>query len=151
EVITMTGLLSENIEPRLLFAKLDIGGTDSATASGGNSAHWVSMANHHRIVFLLFLGVPGESTVWNSGDDIATITVQQATDASGSDLKAVTDQTYTLTAGDLDVNGDTAMIEVTADQLDVDGGFDHVRIKVAATDNDGVDYVTAVAVGYEPR
>lgn len=149
-------LLSETVEPILVFSHLDIGGTNSAaidTKAAAATNHWVSLANHNRVCFQLFLG-PSDgvaASYWTASDDIATITVQQATSSSGAGIKAVSDQTYTITAGDLDALGDVATIEVKSEDLDVANDFRFVRILVAATDNNGVDYVTCVAQLYQPR
>lgn len=150
-------LLSETVEPILVFSHLDIGGTNSAaidTAPGAAATrHWVSLANHNRVCFQIFLGPTGgnAASYWTASDDIATITVQQATDSSGTGVKAVTDQTYTITAGDLDEVGDVATVEIKSEDLDVANDFRFVRVLVAATDNGGVDYVSCVAQLYQPR
>lgn len=149
-------LLSETVEPVLVFVGLDIGGTNTAaidTKATATANHWVSLANHNRVCFQVFLGPAGgvAASHWYASDDIATITVQQATNSTGSGIKAVTDMTYTITAGDLDEIGDTATIEIKGEDLDVANDFRFVRLLIAATDNNGVDNVTCVAQLYQPR
>lgn len=150
-------LLSEVVEPKLLFADLDLGGTNSATkaatlnTSTANAQHWTSLANHHKVLFTVFLGDLTKLTAWTASDDIATITVEQASTSTGTGIKAVTSQTYTITAGVLEENGDVAQIEVKQEDLDVSNGFYFVRVKVAVTDNSTTNSVTCVAQLYQPR
>lgn len=151
------GLLSEVVEQKLLFAALDIGGTNSAAAaaalntSSAAAQHWVSLANHHKVMFSVFLGDLTKLTAWTASDDIATITVQQATTTTGTGIKAVTSQTYTITAGQLEENGDVVYLEVKSEDLDVANDFDCVRVLVAATDNSTTNQVSCVANLYQPR
>ena len=151
------GLLSKVVEQRLLFAALDIGGTNSAAAaaalntSTAAAQHWVSLTNHHKVMFSVFLGDLTKQTAWTASDDVATITVQQATTTTGTGIKAVTSQTYTITAGQLEETGDVAYIEVKAEDLDVDNDFTCVRVLVAATDNSTTNQVSCVANLYQPR
>jgi hypothetical protein len=150
-------LLSEVVEPKLLFAALDLGGTTSDAAAAAlnttNAAgqHWVSLANHHKVLFTVFLGDLTKLSAWTGSDDIATITVQQATASAGTGVKAVTSQTYTITAGQLEENGDVAQIEVKQEDLDVSNSFYFVRVKVAVTDNSTTNQVSCVAQLYQPR
>lgn len=150
-------LLSEGVEQRLLFAALDLGGTTSAAAGaalntlGANGQHWVPLTNHHKVLFAVFLGDLTKLTAWTASDDVATITVQQASSSTGTGIKAVTDQTYTITAGVLEENGDVAYFEVKQEDLDVSNGFNHVRLLVSVTDNSTTNQVSCVATLYQPR
>ena len=147
-------LLSECIEPVFLNANLDIGGTNNAAAfpasSGAAAAqNWVSLTNHHKVCFILGLGVPGQISTWTASDDIATVTIQQASDSSGTGIKTV--RTHTITAGDLDAQGDIAMFEVSGEELDMANSFNHVRALVAATDNGAFTNINLIAIKYQPK
>ncbi|TXH56134.1 MAG: hypothetical protein E6Q97_07120 [Desulfurellales bacterium] len=143
-------LMSQVVEPQLICANLDIGGSNTAAAfpaSSGVAAaqHWVSMLNHHKVAFLLFLGTPGQLSTWTASDDIATITIQKATDSSGTGITTV--RTHTITAGVLDAQGDTAVLEISAEEVQ---GYGYVRALVACTDNGSFTNVTLVALKYQP-
>jgi hypothetical protein len=145
--------LSQVAEPTLLCSNLDIGGSNSATAfalvaTSGAAAthHWQSLVNHHKILFILFLGTPNQLSTYTASDDIATVTIQKATDSSGTGVATV--RTHTITAGVLDAQGDTAMFEVKSEEI---AGYTHVRPLVAATDNGAFTNITLVALKYQPR
>ncbi len=144
--------LGSGIEVQFLCVGAEISNDDSANATGGNAFGWVSMANHHKVVFAIGLGgKAGPGSSWYSTDDVATITVQQATSSAGAGLKAVAGRTHAITEGVLDAQNDVAYVAVAAEELDVDGGFTHVRVKVAVTDNGGTDHCNIAAILYQPR
>lgn len=129
---------------------LDIGGTTTDAIATGTDAelHWHSMVDFQNVMFFGQLGTATE-TDWTASDDVLTITIEQATSATGAGLKAV--KTYTVTAGDLDAKNDRFCVEVQASELDVANGFTHVRMTVDATDNNGTDNIAFGAVQYNPR
>lgn len=115
-------------------------------ATGANNGDYVSLKGYGRCAFVLFKGVG------TAGEDPA-ITVQQATDVSGTSSKALT-----FTRIDSKVGGQTTasqfttntqaasetytdavsgeaeglfVIDIKAEDLDIDGGFDCVRVNVA--------------------
>lgn len=142
--------LSEQLKVTIPILTLDIGATDTATIEGGTAAanHWIDMSKFGRALFIGRLG-GGAAAAWEAGDDLLTITIQQATDSSGTGLATV--KAFTVTDGDLNAEGDTFTVEVQASELNVASGYTHVRLKAAATDNNGVDELTVVCVQSEPR
>lgn len=117
----------------------DIGGTSASTA-------YVAMTNFARVMAYAEIGT------WDSGDDLDTAKLQQATDSSGTSVK---DLTTSASGGDydtdtdaLDADGDFVVIEARAEELDADNGFDYVRLTLAEAGNTGVDNVTAFLIRY---
>lgn len=118
-------------------------------ATAANNGDWVSLKNYRHLA-IVFYGDGGGAA------EPATITVQQATDVSGTSAKALNfttvfrkqnadvqtvgqftkvtqsaANTYALGSG---ANGDLesiVVIEFNAEDLDSDGGFDCVRATVA--------------------
>jgi hypothetical protein len=136
--------LGDNIVVDFLGA-LDIGATSTDAIATGTDAelHWVSMTGYGNVVFVAQLGTATET------DDVLTITIEQATSATGGSAKTL--KAYTATAGDLDLKGDKFMVEVSSDEMDRSGDFTHLRMKVAATDNGGTDVLHFAAIRYNPR
>ena len=116
----------------------DIGGTSLSTG-------WVSMENFDRATLYAEIGT------WDSGDDLATLKIQQATDSSGTGVK---DLTTSASSGNyntdepLDADGDFVIIEARAEDLDADNEFDFIRLYVAEGGNTGTDNVTGVVVRF---
>jgi hypothetical protein len=102
---------------------------------------WIPVANFHRIVALLSVGVFGAS---------ATIDAkfQQATSAAGAGAKDITGKAITqmLAAGG---NNRQAEIEITGADLDVNGGFSHVQFSVTVAT--AATLISAVVLGADPR
>ena len=115
--------------------------------TAGNNGDYVSMANYERMVCVLYKAI-------GTGGDDPTITLQQATDASGTGAKDLDFTTiYKKQGADLALVGqwtkvtqtaantytnDTAAeqaaiwaVEFKADDLDADGGFKFLRMTVA--------------------
>lgn len=82
---------------------------------------WLSMSNHQRAIFLLITGA------MNQGATV-DFAVQQATDATGTGVKALTPAKaitqLTQAAGD---GNDLVGVEVRSEELDVNGGFNYIR------------------------
>jgi hypothetical protein len=119
-------------------------------ASGANDGDWVSLKNYQRVA-IIFYGAPG------AAGEPATITVEQATDVSGGNAKALTFTRYAIKTAATNLqavgtwtrstqtaantlalgsgaNGDKAaivVIEFQSEDLDVDGGFDCIRATIA--------------------
>jgi hypothetical protein len=116
----------------------DIGGTNTATA-------YVSMKGFSKATLYAEVGT------WDSGDDVDTLKIQQATDSSGTSVK---DLTTSASGGNydsdspLDADGDFAYIEINAEDLDTDNGFTHIRGYVAEAGNSGTDNITLVLLRY---
>lgn len=116
----------------------DIGGTSLSTG-------WVSMENFDRATLYAEIGT------WDSGDDLDTLKIQQATDSSGTGVK---DLTTSASSGNyntdepLDADGDFAYLEVRAEDMDADNSFTHIRGTSAEAGNSGVDNVTLVLLRY---
>jgi hypothetical protein len=142
--------LSDNVAVDVVFSGLDIGATvTSAIATGtDDELHWVSMTGYGNLLFVGQLGTATESD-WTASDDVLTITVEQASSATGTGKKTV--KAYTMTAGMLDAKGDKFAVEVQAEELDRANNFTHVRVTVAATDNNGTDELNGVYLRYNPR
>ena len=101
-------------------------------AIGTHYTSYVSLANYYRAVAVI-----------DVGDMAATATVDfsvvQASDSSGTGVKAITDKAATqLTQAGGD-GGEIICIEVRGEELDVANGFEHVAIKAV---------VAAAAVEY---
>jgi len=95
---------------------------DSQLVGTHNSAY-VSLQNYHRAWLVLNVGDMGVGATLNAG-------LQQATDTSGTGVKAITGKTIaqlTQAGGDGD---DLVCIELQTEELDVDRGFEHVRFQV---------------------
>lgn len=142
--------LSDNVTVDFPWSGLDIGGTTTDAVATGTDAqlHWVSMTGYGNLLFAGQLGTSTESD-WTASDDVLTITVEQATSATGGNAKTLKE--YTVTTGDLDAKGDKFCVEVQAEELDRANDFTHVRVKVAATDNNGADEINGVYIRYNAR
>jgi hypothetical protein len=142
--------LSDHVDVEVVFSGLDIGNTSTDAIATGTDAelHWTDMTYYGNLLFVGQLGTATESD-WTAGDDVLTITVQQATSSIGAG--AATVEAYTVTAGDLDAKGNRFAIEVPADKLNRASGMTHMRVKVAATDNTGVIELNGVYVKYNAR
>lgn len=143
-------ITSENVLVEFPIVTLDIGGTDTATIEGGTAAenHWTSLTKYGHVLYVAKLG-GGSAAAWNAGDSVLTVTVQQASSATGTGVKTV--KAFTIADGTLDAENDTFTVDVDSSELDVANGFTHVRLLVAATDNVGVDEITVAAIKSMPR
>lgn len=142
--------LSEHVKISVPMSGLDIGATSTDAIATGTDAelHWFDMTEYGNLLVYGQLGTATESD-WTASDDIATITIQQASSATGTGVKTL--KAFTVTAGDLDAKGNSFTVEIQSNELDIANDFTHVRAKVAATDNGGVDELNVVYVGYNPR
>jgi len=135
----MHSLLVENIQIVSAFDPVNL-------ASGANAGDWVSLENYRGVACLL------RKNAATAGDD-PTITIEQATDASGTGAKAVnftrvdtkedadittvgTFTTVTQAAGNTYTHAAYAeveaitVIDITEDLMDAAGGFTFVRMSV---------------------
>ena len=81
---------------------------------------WLPLSNHQRAIFIVMVGAM---------TTLATLdfSVQQASDSSGTGVKAITSKAITqLTAAGGDGN-DLVCVEVRSEELDVSNGFEYVR------------------------
>ena len=114
----------------------DIGGT-AATSS------YVSMEGFNRATAYIELGT------WDSGDDLDSCHILQATDSSGTSSKGLT---TSASGGDydtdapIDADGNFVVIDIRAEDLDVDNGFTHIALYVSEAGNSGTDNVTAFII-----
>jgi len=113
---------------------------DVAAHAGGESTEWVSLANYHRAVVMVFAGnLAGtlDAAVW------------QATNAAGAGAKVVAGKAITqLTATD---DQSKCIIELQTEELDVDGGFDHIRVQtVNGAANDYGVFIFGVVPRFPP-
>lgn len=116
--------------------------------TGANAGDWVSLKNYGRCAVVLF------KAVGTAGDD-PTITLSQATDVAGTDVKELnftrvdkkqaatnllavgTFTTVTQDAGNTFTHADLAeqaaiiVIDIKAEDLDIENGFDCIRASVA--------------------
>ena len=128
------------------------------TGAGADGV-WVSMKHYDRLAIVLMSGT------WAGGT--SAITVEQATDSSGTGAKAVAFATYDKTIDADDTPDDTGavvtvtsntytlgdndnvhVIDVRAADLDGDSGFCFVRVR-AATPGANADLFAALYVLYE--
>lgn len=133
--------LSEELVVEFPFTEKDIGGTN--TAGSSDAVHWTDMRGFTRCLVVVELGT------WNAADDLDTLKIEQAQDASGTGKK---DLTTSASGGNydtdtpLDADGDKAYMNIRAEDLDVDGGFTHIRVYAAEAGNTGVDNISAVYI-----
>jgi hypothetical protein len=81
---------------------------------------WILMENVHRAVILISVGDLAGSATFD-------VDIEQASDSSGTGVKAITGKSITqLTATDDDV---ALAIELRAEELDVAGGFEYIRVE----------------------
>jgi len=129
----MSGSYTERFtETNVLLDTLDVGGH-----AGGESTEWVSVADYHRVVAMLFTGnLAGtlDMAIW------------QATNAAGAGAKVVAGKAITQLAATDDY--DQCIIELKTEELDVDGGFDYIRVQ---TLNGGVNQYVVAVFGTIPR
>jgi len=127
-----------------LTETVDIG---NASANSG----YLAMKNYTRAMGYAEIGT------WDSSDDLDEASFQQASDSSGTGVKALTTSSdggnydTTATTGDiLDADGDFVIIEIRGEDLDVDSTtpFNHIRMLVTEDDNTGVDNVTLIVTRY---
>jgi len=87
---------------------------------GTHYSEWVSLQDYHRAWLFVCLGDISIGTM--------NVGLQQAQDATGTGVKAITGKTITqLNAAD---GSDLVCIELQTEELDVDNGFEHVRFYV---------------------
>lgn len=132
--------LAEQVNIVSAFAPVDM-------SAAANTGDWVSLKNYERATLVLFKGAG------TAGDD-PTVTLQQATDVSGTGAKAlsVIDRVHTKQDTSLATVGGYTLVEQTAadtytddtsaedqaiwvidiqtEELDVDGGFDCIQASV---------------------
>lgn len=85
---------------------------------------WVLMENYHRAWLHLKVGDLGAAATLDAG-------IQQAQDAAGTGVKAITGKTITqLTQAGGDGTDDDCCIELQTEELDVDNGFEYIRFYV---------------------
>lgn len=94
---------------------------------GTHYSDWVSLSAYHRAFFLLEVGDMGALSTAIAG-------LQQASDAAGTGVKAITGKVCSIlsaAAGDDGLVG----IELQTEELDVDGHFEYVRFYVTTAVN----------------
>ena len=132
--------MSEDVAVSLVETA-DIGGTSA-------SSSYVSMEGFNNAMAYLELGT------FDSGDDIDTYKIQQATDSSGTSAK---DLTTSASGGNydtdapLDADGNFGIIEIKAENLDTANGFTHINVTVAEAGNSGTDNVTMFLIRYNAK
>lgn len=113
----------------------DIGATEVASA-------WMPLKDFERFIAKFKL-----IATWT--DVITTAKIEQAQNAAGLNAKDLTTSSAT---GDYDTDtpadeaGDTIVLECRNADLDANNRFTHVRARVAATGNTGVDNVAGMAM-----
>lgn len=126
--------MSEDTQVELI-ATADIGGTEVASP-------WMKLADFERFYAKFKL-----IATWT--DAITTAIIEQAQDAVGTGAKAIT---TSASGGDYNTDtpinaaGETVVLECRNQDLDANNEFTHVRARVAATGNTGVDNVVGVAI-----
>jgi hypothetical protein len=104
---------------------------------------YVSLANYHRAVILMHVGVMTASGTIDA-------VVHQATDTSGTSAKHLTTSKaitqLTQAGGD---SGSDVAIEVQTEELDVDGGFDCIAL--GYTVGTAATLLSIEIYGFEPR
>jgi hypothetical protein len=111
-------------------------------AIGTHNTAFVSLANYHRAWLVVTIAEMAAAATVDVG-------IQQAQDAAGTGVKAITGKTITqLTQAGGDENS-IVCIELQTEELDVDGDFEFVRfyLTVAGNTVDG----SAILFGCSPR
>jgi hypothetical protein len=93
---------------------------------------YVNLEEYHRAWLFLHVGDMGANATLDAG-------IQQAQDATGTGVKAITGKTITqLTQAGGDGTDDLLCIELQTEELDVDNGFEFVRfyVTIAVADCD---------------
>ena len=119
----------------------DIGGTSATTS-------YVSMEGFNRAVAYVELGT------FDSGDDLDTCKILQATDSSGTSSK---DLTTSASGGNydtdspIDADGDFVIIDIRGEDLDTDNGFTHIALTTAEGGNSGTDNVFGMLIRHDAK
>lgn len=101
---------------------------------------WVSMANYHRAALHLKVGDMGANATLDAG-------IQQASDADGTGVKAISGKTITqLDQSAGDGADEDLVIELRTEELDVTNGFDYVRFYVTIATADCVYAATLFGI-----
>lgn len=113
-----------------------------AYAASTVTTGWVAAKNFHSFLAIVQAGTLGASATLDAK-------LEQATDSSGTGVKAVTGKAITqLTQAGTD-DDKQALINLKTEELDVEGGFDFIRLSmtigVAASDAGGI------LLGLNPR
>jgi hypothetical protein len=127
----LNSLLSENAA---VVATVD---PDVLTAADHDS-DWVDMGEYNRIAAIVMAGTLGSSATMDA-------ILQQATDSSGTGVKAITGKAITqLTDAGTD-SDKQAIMNCRADELDVANSFRFVRLRitVAVASSDGAGLIIA--------
>jgi len=119
-------------EVNILLDALDI-----RSHAGVEATEWVSLANYHRAVVMVFCGALTGTL------DVA---VWQATNAAGAGAKAVTGKAITQLAATDDY--EQVIIELQTEELDADGSFDYIR---AQCTNGAANVFGCYVFGVVPR
>lgn len=131
-----------HIEPVLVNS--DIGGALDTTK-------YVDVKNFAAVTFIVTLGntFEGTATNWNAADALDDFLLVQATDAAGSNSKAITGAANAQTA--VGTAGDQHALSLFSESLDIAGGFTFVAATVEEDDNTGVDMVQVEAIRHGAR
>tara|TARA_R110000824_G_scaffold126285_4_gene285809 strand:+ start:2130 stop:2600 length:471 start_codon:yes stop_codon:yes gene_type:complete len=119
----------------------DIGGTSATTS-------YVSMEGFNRATGYVELGT------FDSGDDLDTCGILQATDSSGTSSK---DLTTSASGGNydtdapIDADGNFVIIDIRAEDLDTDNGFTHIALTTAEGGNSGTDNVFGMLIRHDAK
>ncbi len=111
-------------------------------AAAVHNGAWLPMSNHQRAIFIVQVGAMTALSTVN-------FIVQQATNAAGAGVKAITGKAITqLTQASGDGN-DLVAVEVRTEELDVSGGFVYIRGQLTV----GTDtaYVGVLALRFIPN
>jgi len=139
--------LSDRVTVQVHGDLMDIGGTD--IHGGVATANWIDMSLYDQIVFFVAVG-PNTTETWNAADQLDTLHINQASDATGTGTKALVpavnlDQVAANTAGE------TFVLECTAAHCDTQGGFHWVRLEASEAGNTGTDFCVVGAILYGAR
>lgn len=123
---------------RTMCDALSIHNTDSVSA-GATTCLGMNLYKHVSFVIKVVL---------STTDSITGVSLQQATDATGTSAKPVTGFQFAPTT--VDATGQYITLEFDAANLDIANGFNHVRVKVSAAGSSALT-VTVVAILSQPR
>jgi hypothetical protein len=105
---------------------------------GTHNSDFVSLSTYHRAWLLVEVGDIGQGAAIYGG-------LQQASDAAGTGVKAITGKQFTL----LDTASNLVCIELQTEELDVDNHFEYVRFYI--TTLVGTVIYSATLFGVESR
>lgn len=139
--------ISDRVRIEFYGDLMDIGGTD--IHAGVATAGWIDTALYEQFAFYVVVG-PTATEVWNGGDTLTNLHINQADTATGGGTKALV-PAVNIDQGAPNTAGQTFCLECTSAHLDTAGGFRWIRLECSAAGDSGDDYCVVGLVMYGAR